>query len=104
VRGTTEWLRWGDRIHGVLLERVYPRPKALILLDAPAEVLYERKPEGSLAAVRARRQEYLDMARTLSDIDVTIVDVARSEDEVLADLLRLARGDALRAAIHSTVS
>jgi len=104
VRGTTEWLRWGDRIHGFLLERVYPRPKALILLDAPAEVLYQRKPEGSLAAVRARRQEYLDMARTLSDIDVTIVDVARSEDEVLADLLRLARGDALRAAIHSTVS
>jgi thymidylate kinase len=92
VRGTGEWLRWGDRIHGFLLERVYPRPNDLILLDAPAEVLHGRKPEGSLEAVRARRQEYLDMTGALSTAGLTIVDAARSEDEVLADLLSIVRG------------
>jgi len=90
VRATNEWLRWGDRIHGVLLERVYPHPSALILLDAPAEVLHARKPEGSLAAVQARRQEYLDLARTLPEVEVTIVDAGRSEEEVLTELLHIA--------------
>ncbi len=92
VRATNQWLRWGDRIHGFLLERVYPHPSTLILLDAPAEVLHSRKPEGSLAAVRARRQEYLDMTRTLAGVEVTVVDAARSEDEVSDDLVRFALG------------
>lgn len=92
VRATNEWLRWGDRIHGFLLERVYPHPSAMILLDAPAEVLHARKREGSLTAVQARRQEYLDLTQTLAHIDVTVVDAARSEDEVLANLLRIVRG------------
>lgn len=90
VRATNEWLRWGDRIHGFLLERVYPQPSGMILLDAPAEVLHARKREGSLSAVQARRQEYLDLTRTLAH--VTVVDAARSEDEVLTNLLRIARG------------
>jgi thymidylate kinase len=92
VRDTSEWLRWGDRVHGYLLERVYPHPDALVLLDAPAEVLHARKPEGSLAAVRARRQEYLDLTRALTDVDVTIVDANAPEDDVLADLLCIANG------------
>jgi thymidylate kinase len=91
VRSTGEWLRWGDRIHGYLLEQLYPRPDDLILLDAPAEVLHGRKPEGSLEAVRARRQEYLEMTGTFSNADLTIVDATRSEDEVLADLLSIVR-------------
>jgi thymidylate kinase len=92
IRHTGGWLRWGDRLHGVLLERVYPRPDALVLLDAPAEALHARKPEGSLAAVQARRQEYLDMSRALSGVDVTVVDTSRPADEVLADLLRITLG------------
>jgi len=92
VRATDAWIRWGDRIHGLLLERVYPRPRGLVLLDAPAEILHARKPEGSLAAVRARRQEYLDLARSLPTGILTVVDVSRPEEEVLADLVRIARG------------
>lgn len=92
VRATDAWTRWGDRIHGFLLERVYPRPRGLVLLDAPAEVLHARKPEGSLAAVRARRQEYLDLARSLPSGMLAVVDVSRPEEEVLADLVRIARG------------
>jgi thymidylate kinase len=90
VRETDEWLRWGDRLHAFLLRHVYPRPSNLVLLDAPAEILHARKPEGSLTAVEARRQEYLEMIRTLPPEAVTVLDVSRSEDAVAADLLDLA--------------
>lgn len=90
VRDTDAWLRWGDRIHGFLLRHVYPRPSNLVLLDGPAEVLHARKPEGSLAALEARRREYLDMIRTLPDASVTVVDATRSEESVLSDLMGLA--------------
>lgn len=90
VQKSDEWLRWGDRIHGSLLRHVYPRPSNLVLLDAPAEVLHARKPEGSLAAVEARRREYLAMIRTLPDTSVTVIDATRSEESVLSDLLSLA--------------
>lgn len=92
VRAADAWIRWGDRIHGLLLERVYPRPQGLVLLDAPAEVLHARKPEGSLAAVRARRQEYLDLARALPSGMLAVVDVCRPEEDVLADLVTIAGG------------
>jgi thymidylate kinase len=93
VENAAGWRRWGDRIHGFLLEHVYPRPINLVLLDAPAEVLHARKPEGSLAAVRARRQEYLDVVGLLPD--AVVVDVSRSEDEVMADVLRFMRDRSL---------
>lgn len=86
------WMRLGDRLHGVLLERVYPRPREIILLDAPAEVLHGRKPEGSLEAVRARRREYLDLIHRLpSDIHVDVLDATQREDEVADALLSIAR-------------
>jgi hypothetical protein len=67
VRATDAWIRWGDRIHGLLLQWVYPRPQGLVLLDAPAEILHARKPEGSLAAVRARRQAACSQSSTCLD-------------------------------------
>lgn len=90
VRETDTWLRWGDRVHGFLLRHVYPRPANLVLLDAPSHVLHARKPEGSLADLEARRQEYLDMIRTLPEASVTVIDATRSEESVSSDLLRLA--------------
>lgn len=46
------------RIHGFVLGRLYPKPDLVIFLDAPPEVLFERKGEGTLAALERRRQEY----------------------------------------------
>lgn len=89
VQDTGRWLRWGDRIHGWLLRHTYPQPQNLVLLDAPADVLHARKPEGSLAALEARRREYLDMIRTLPEGSVTIVDATRSEASILHELLLL---------------
>jgi hypothetical protein len=55
--------------------------------------LHARKPEGSLAAVEARRREYLEMIGTLPEGSVEVVDATRSENAVLAELLRIADVD-----------
>ena len=76
------------RVHGFVLERFYPRPDLVICLDAPAEVLFDRKPEGTLAALERRRQEYLQL-RDAVDHFIT-VDATQQEDKVthqVADLI-----------------
>jgi len=75
------------RIHGFMLQRLYPKPDFVILLDAPAEVLWERKPEGTFEALARRRQEYLRLRDTLDD--VAIVDVTQPEEEVVQQVVRL---------------
>jgi thymidylate kinase len=92
------WMRWGDRLHGLLLRHVYPRPRELVLLDAPAEVLHARKREGTLDALRARRQEYLELAERLpEDVHLSVLDVAGSEEHVAAALLAIS-GNGRRSA------
>ena len=68
------------RIHGFMLERNYPKPDLVIYLDAPAEVLFARKGEGTLRSLEHRRQEYFQM-RTLVK-HFAVVDASRPADEV----------------------
>jgi thymidylate kinase len=46
------------RLHGLLLERLYPQPDVVIFLDAPPEVLFARKGEGTITSLARRRAEY----------------------------------------------
>ena len=46
--------------------RLFPQPDAIILLDAPAEVLHARKPETTLVMAIALRGEYLQLVRKYS--------------------------------------
>jgi thymidylate kinase len=95
IRADGGWMRWGDRVHAWLLRHVYPKPEQLVLLDAPAEVLHERKPEGSLDALRARRQEYLDLSDRLpADVHLSVLDVSGPEDDVARALLAMSRDGA----------
>jgi thymidylate kinase len=89
------------RLHGFVLRRFYPRPDLVICLDAPAEVLYARKGEGSLEWLDARRGEYLAMRHVVDhfavvDASQPLDDVAR---DVAAEVLRFveARGMTRRA-------
>jgi len=50
-----------SRLHGFFLERFYPKPDFIVLLDAPASVLYERKGEGTVELIEQRRQEYFQL-------------------------------------------
>jgi len=98
VRSDGGWMRWGDHVHALLLRHVYPKPEHLVLLDAPAEILYARKPEGSLDALRARRQEYLDLPGHLSGgVHVSVLDVSGAMEDVAAALLAIS-GDGGREA------
>jgi thymidylate kinase len=76
--------RLSQRIHGLFLRHVYPKPDLVISLDAPAEVLYERKPEGSLDRLRKKQAEYRAVRELLPD--VVVVDAAMSTDEVTKEV------------------
>jgi thymidylate kinase len=76
-----------QRLHGLLLERVYPRPAVVILLDAAPEVLFGRKGEGTVASLTRRRAEYLRLAPALAAF--TVVDAERPVEAVVADVARI---------------
>jgi thymidylate kinase len=75
------------RIHGWLLEHVFPKPDLLIYLDAPAEVLFERKQEGSVELLERRRQDYLAMEDVVPAFEK--VDATLPLEEVVAEVSEL---------------
>lgn len=64
-----------------------PRPDLMILLDAPAEVLQQRKQEVSVEESARVRSSYLDLFDEMSDSHV--VDCARPLNEVVEDVMFL---------------
>jgi thymidylate kinase len=76
-----------SRIHGFMLKNLYPKPDFVIFLDAPTEVLFARKPEGSLAALEERRQEYVRLREVVKAF--AVVDVSQPLDEVTREISEL---------------
>lgn len=68
-----------SKIHGFMLQKLYPKPDFVVFLDAPAEVLFARKPEGTLASRESRRQEYIQLRKLVKDY--AVVDVSLPEEE-----------------------
>jgi thymidylate kinase len=77
------------RIHGFMLQHVFPKPDLVVCLDAPAEVLYARKPEGTLERVRQKRKESLAALNALPNC--LVVDAARPLDEVVSEVATAVR-------------
>jgi thymidylate kinase len=77
----------GRRIHGYLLKRFYPRPDLTILLEAPAELLFERKREGSVELLQRRLEDY----RSLRDVMPCFhtIDAAQPAEAVARDVKEL---------------
>lgn len=73
------------RVHGFLLARVYPKPKMLIFLDAPAEVLFARKGEGTVESLERRRQDYLELAHVARHF--VVVDASRELPDVISKVV-----------------
>ncbi|MHC4415219.1 MAG: hypothetical protein ACYS0G_08045 [Planctomycetota bacterium] len=84
------------RLHGMLLRRVYPRPDLMIVLDAPAEVLFARKREGTPDLLERRRREYLELAERVPH--VAVVDAARPQEDVTRDVVETIRSFRKRGA------
>jgi thymidylate kinase len=58
------------RVHGWLLLKTYPHPDLIVFLDAPAEVLFARKGEGTIASLTRRREEYMALRNEVEDFVV----------------------------------
>jgi thymidylate kinase len=69
------------RIRMFFLRHVYPRPDLTVYLDAPAEVVYARKPEGTIERLRQRREAYLALLPDLPEH--VVVDASLPADEVV---------------------
>lgn len=74
-----------QRLHGWMLQRVYPKPDLVILLDAPAEVLHARKPEATVAWLEQRRQQYLELAPLVPEF--VVVDVDRPLEAAVSEVV-----------------
>lgn len=72
------------RLHGFVLSRLYPKPDLVIYLDAPAEILFERKGEGTVESLERRRREYLALGKVLDEF--AVVDASRSLEAVTRDV------------------
>ena len=80
------------RIHGWMLMHAYPRPDLVVLLDAPPEVLFARKGEGTLASLARRREDYLGLAGAAGiDRSFAVVSATQPLDAVVADVATIVR-------------
>jgi thymidylate kinase len=75
-----------DRLEHWMVHHLYPRPSLVVFLDAPAEVLYQRKREATPAYLERRRKVVLDLGKTLPNF--VRVDAAQPLDQVVADVTR----------------
>lgn len=82
-RATTPWKRLRRR----LLELGWPRPDLVILLDAPGELLYQRKREHSPEWLEQQRRAYLDLKDRLPQM--AVVDATREANEVRQEVIGL---------------
>jgi thymidylate kinase len=69
------------RVTRAVLGRAAPLPDLVILLDAPGNVMFERKGEHTPAELERSRQHYLDLRRRLPGI--TVIDATLPPGEVL---------------------
>jgi thymidylate kinase len=82
-----------SRLHGWFLRRVLRPPDLLIVLDAPAEVLFARKPESSVSFLAGRRLEYLKLRDVVPRFE--IVDAERPLEDVVSEVSELIRSAAV---------
>jgi thymidylate kinase len=77
----------GDRVHGFMLNHVFPKPDFVIFLDAPPEILFARKGEGTVELLEQRRQEYLQLQKKVKRF--VTVDATQPMDEVASEICNL---------------
>jgi thymidylate kinase len=82
-RATTPWKRLRRR----LLELGWPQPDLVILLNAPGELLYQRKLEHSPEWLEQQRRAYLDLKNRLPQM--VIVDATREANAVRQEVVGL---------------
>lgn len=78
---------WGKRIRRRLLAYSCPAPDLIIFLDAPGEVLYDRKREHTAAQLEQQRQQYLALRTVLPQL--VVVDATHEPEDVRREVTAL---------------
>jgi thymidylate kinase len=78
---------WRARISAPVLKRITRDPDLIVLLDAPAEVMYARKGEHDLQELRRLRAGYLALADR--DPRVVVVDATQPREDVTGQVSAL---------------
>jgi thymidylate kinase len=73
-----------DRLEHWIVNHLYPRPSLVIFLDAPPEMLYQRKQEATPAYLERRRRVVLELGKTMPNF--VRVDAAQPLEQVVADV------------------
>lgn len=75
-----------DHLEHWILYHSYPRPDAVIFLDAPAEVLYSRKGESTLDHLREQRETILKIGKSMRNF--VVIDASRPLDIVFEEVMQ----------------
>ena len=75
------------RIHRYMLKHIYPTPDLVIYLEAPAEMLFARKGEGTLEALERQRQNYQQLRGVVKHF--AVVDASQTEHVVAGEVTAL---------------
>jgi thymidylate kinase len=86
IAGNGKGRSWSRRLHARMLDWTHPRPDLVVFLDAPAELLFARKGEFSVAHLERRRQDYLSLRAVFEHF--AVVDASQPPDQVMRDVLR----------------
>jgi hypothetical protein len=78
------------RIRRAILGHALPAPDVVIVLDAPAELLFARKPEHPVERIEDQRRRYLALARDLPA--TAVVDVSGPLDDVVRRITAIVWG------------
>jgi thymidylate kinase len=81
VARKTGWRPAASRLHGFVLDRLYPRPDLVLYLDAPAQLLLSRKSGPTPEWIERRRRDYLELASVMRNFFV--IDASGPKDEVV---------------------
>lgn len=82
IRPSRPWP--AEKIEMLFAKRFIPRPDAIVVLDAPAATLRERKQEHELAVLELWRARYRETFP-----DGVLVDTSRTKEEALEDVSRV---------------
>ena len=99
-------LTFADHFHHWILLHFFPQPDLVIFLDAPPEVLFARKGEGTLDYLESRRKSFLEQGKQTPNfftVDTTnsIEKVVEQVSEHILSFYKSRRGKSLNSGLKN---
>ena len=76
--------RLTTKIHSWVLNNLYEVPSLIVFLNAPAELLYERKGEATVEYIRAKNEAFLEFGKNVKNFE--IIDASQPVEKVFDDV------------------